>query len=164
MLKNSKISEQRRKRQRGNALLEGVLTMTTFCAMLMGVFDIGQLFLAQQTVTGRANDAVRWAAVTPWDATSTPASVQNRIRFGSDPPPDGASSLYGIAASAISVTRPTADYSCADRVVIVVSPIQITTYANAFISLLSGGSGNNSFPTLTVKVSLPYEVSNGSSH
>ena len=176
---NKTVSERRRKREGGNLMLESALTLVTFSALFLGIFDIGQLLFAQETITKRSRDAIRWAAVNPWSSDSI-ATVKNMIVYGTASPAQGQAGFYGLTTSSVSVTRPTPDYSASDNVVAVVSPIQINTFSGTLVGGLtgtgltntsgSGGSGsspsssNGTWPTLTVRVSLPYEVSNGSSH
>ena len=71
---------------------------------------------------------------------------------------DNGVGIYGLNTSNVIVTRPQPDYSSADRIVVVVTPIRVPTFSGGLIN------GSNSWPTLTVTVSQPYEVSDGSSH
>ena len=154
-----KISASRSKRQAGNAFLEAALTMVTFSGVLLGVFDVGQLLYAQETIAERARQAVRYASVTTWDS-SVQSTVANMILYGRQNQQNGDNGvgIYGLNTSSITVTRPQPDYSSADRIVVVVTPIRVPTFSGGFIN------GTNSWPTLKVTVSQPYEVSDGSSH
>ena len=171
-----KNNNRRKKRQGGNLLLEAALTMVTFTVLLLGVFDVGQLLFAQETITKRSRDAVRYASVSSWTSDNITA-VKNMVVYGTTSPSQGQAGFFGLTASNVSVTRPTPDYSAGDNVVVIVTPIQVNTFAGTLVTGLTGsgtgltntgGSGttspNGTWPTLTVKVSLPYEVSNGSSH
>ncbi len=154
-----KISASRSKRQGGNAFLEAALTMVAFCGVLFGLFDVGQLLYAQETIAERARQAVRWASVTAWDS-SVQSTVANMILYGrqNQQSDDNGVGIYGLNTSNVTVTRPQPDYSSADRIVVVVNPISVPTFSGGLIN------GTNSWPTLKVTVSQPYEVSDGSSH
>ena len=154
-----KISTSRKKRQGGNVILEAALTMTTFSGILLGLFDVGQLLYAQETIAERARQAVRWASVNTWDSDAR-ATVANMIVYGRPEhhEDDNGVGIYGLSTSNVSVTRPQPDFSAGDRILVVVSPIRVPTFSGGIIN------GTNSWPTLKVTVSQPYEVSDGSSH
>ncbi len=154
-----KISTSRKKRHAGNVILEAALTMTAFSGILFGLFDVGQLLYAQETIAERARQAVRWASVNTWDSDARD-TVANMIVYGRPEHQEGDNGvgIYGLSTSNVSVTRPQPDFSAGDRIVVVVSPIRVPTFSGSIIS------GTNSWPTLRVTVSQPYEVSDGSSH
>ena len=105
-----KTSASRCKRQSGNALLEAALTMVTFCGVLFGLFDVGQLLYAQETIGERARQAARWASVTAWDS-SVQTTVANMILYGRQNQQNGDNGvgIYGLNTSSITVTRPQPD-------------------------------------------------------
>lgn len=154
-----KISTSRKKGQAGNVILEAALTMTAFSGILLGLFDVGQLLYAQETIAERARQAVRWASVNTWDSDARD-TVANMIVYGRPEhhEDDNGVGIYGLSTSNVSVTRPQPDFSAGDRIVVVVSPIRVPTFSGSIIN------GTNSWPTLRVTVSQPYEVSDGSSH
>ena len=67
----------RRRKQRGQAIVEGALTLLTFAALLIGILDFGQVIYFHQTLTERARAAARYGAVNP---TATSA-IQNVAVF-----------------------------------------------------------------------------------
>jgi len=144
----------KRNRQRGGTLLESVLTLVVFLAMVIGVFDIGEVFFVHQTLTDRARNAARWGAVNAFD----PTSIQNLVLYGATTPATGQAASFGLAGSNVTVTRPFAGIGTPeDRVVVTI------TYPVTLISVFIGQSTNwsvASVPTwnLQIQVSTPYEV------
>ena len=144
----------KRNRQRGGTLLESVLTLVVFLAMVIGVFDVGEVFFVHQTLTDRARNAARWGAVNAFD----PTSIQNLVLYGATTPATGQAASFGLAGSNVTVTRPFAGIGTPeDRVVVTI------TYPVTLISVFIGQSTNwsvASVPTwnLQIQVSTPYEV------
>jgi len=144
----------KRNRQRGGTMLESVLTLVVFLAMVIGVFDIGEMFFVHQTLTDRARNAARWGAVNAFD----PTSIQNLVLYGATTPSTGQAASFGLAGSNVTVTRPVAGIGTPeDRVVVTI------TYPVTLISVFIGQSTNwsvASVPTwnLQIQVSTPYEV------
>jgi hypothetical protein len=163
--KGTAPARPRSRRQRGQALVEAVLTLTAFLAIFMGMIEVGQILYIHQTLVERTRSAVRWGAVNPWDNTNSPTQIGNVVLYGTPTPSDSSTPIFGLSASNISVTRPQPDYSAADRVVVAVSGYSLTFFTKAIVQL-SGGNRNGSaqFNGLTIQESLPYEVTNGSSH
>ena len=151
--------------QRGQALVEAVLTLTAFVVIFLGMIEIGEILYIHQTLVERTRSAVRWGAVNAWDNTNSPTQIGNVVLYGTPTPDPSSSPIFGLTSSNVSVTRPQPDYSAADRVVVAVSGYSLTFFTSA-IAKLSGGNSNPSaqFTGLTIQESLPYEVTNGSSH
>jgi len=141
----------KRNRQRGGTMLESVLTLVVFLAMVIGVFDIGEMFFVHQTLTDRARNAARWGAVNAFD----PTSIQNLVLYGATTPATGQAASFGLAGSNVTVTRPFAGIGTPeDRVVVTI------TYPVTLISVFIGQSTNwsvASVPTwnLQIQVSTP---------
>lgn len=156
---------RRLRRQRGQALVESVLTLTAFLAIFMGMIEVGEILYIHQTLVERTREAVRWGAVNTWDNTNSPTQITNMVLYGTSSPANNATPIFGLTASNVSVTRPQPDYSSADRVVVSVSGYTLTFFTNAIVQLSGGShSANPQFTGLTVQQSQTYEVSNGSSH
>ena len=151
--------------QRGQALVESVLTLVAFSAIFLGMIEVGEILYVHQTLVERAREAVRWGAVNTWDATNSPTQITNLVLYGTTSPSDSAQPIFGLSAANVSATRPEPDYSSADRIVVSVSGYALTFLTNAMVQL-NGGNQNASaqFTGLTIQESLPYEVTNGSSH
>jgi hypothetical protein len=142
-----------------------VLTLTAFLAIFMGMIEVGEILYIHQTLVERTRSAVRWGVVNAWDDTNSPTSISNIVLYGSPTHSDSATPIFGLTSSNVSVTRPQPDYSAADRVVVTVSGYTLTFFTNAIVQLSGGNhSANSQFTGLTVQQSLPYEVTNGSSH
>jgi hypothetical protein len=158
-------SKRRLRRQRGQALVESVLTLTAFLAIFLGMIEVGEILYIHQTLVERTRSAVRWGAVNAWDNTNSPTEITNMVLYGTITPADSSTPIFGLTANNVSVTRPEPDYSAADRIVVSVSGYSLTFFTNAMVQM-SGGNQSSSaqFTGLTIQQSQPYEVSNGSSH
>ncbi len=158
-------SHARSRRQRGQALVESVLTLTAFLAIFLGMIEVGEILYIHQTLVERTRGAVRWGAVNAWDSTNSPTEITNVVLYGTPTPDPNSSPLFGLASSNVSVTRPQPDFSAADRIVVAVSGYSLTFFTNAIVQMSGGShSSNPQFTGLTIQESQPYEVSNGSSH
>jgi hypothetical protein len=156
---------RRSRRQRGQALVESVLTLTAFLAIFMGMIEVGEILYIHQTLVERTRGAVRWGAVNAWDNTNSPTQITNMVLYGTTTPADSAAPIFGLSSSNVSVTRPQPDYSSADRIVVSVSGYTLTFFTNAIVQLSGGNrNANAQFTGLTIQQSQTYEVSNGSSH
>jgi hypothetical protein len=160
------VQVSRRSRwQRGQALVESVLTLTAFLAIFMGMIEVGEILYIHQTLVERTREAVRWGSVNTWDNTNSPTQITNMVLYGTSSPANNAAPIFGLTASNVSVTRPQPDYSSSDRIVVSVSGYTLTFFTNAIVQLSGGNhSANAQFTGLTVQQSQTYEVSNGSSH
>jgi Flp pilus assembly protein TadG len=85
-----KISQDRRKRQRGSALVEAGLTMVVFMTVIFGMMEFGRMVWAYNLVAHAAREATRYAMVHGRNS-STPAtadtikSVAKTQAIGLDP-------------------------------------------------------------------------------
>ena len=160
------VHTRRRSRwQRGQALVESVLTLTAFLAIFLGMIEVGEILYIHQTLVERTRSAVRWGAVNTWDSTNSPTEISNVVLYGTPTPTDNATPIFGLTASNVSVTRPQPDYSASDRVVVSVSGYSLTFFTNAIVQMSGGSQSSNAqFTGLTIQQSQTYEVSNGSSH
>jgi hypothetical protein len=164
MHRNHCFLHRRSRNQRGQGLVESVLTIMAFLAIFVGLIEIGEILFVHQTLAERTRSAVRWAAVNAWDNTNTPTQVKNLVLYGTTNAPDDGHPLFGLSASNISVTRPQPDYSSADRIVVTVSGYSLTFLTNAMVQLSHDPNASSQFTGLTISESVPYEVTNGSSH
>lgn len=165
--KSPKISRRpsRPGRERGQALVESVLTLMAFLFIFLGMLEIGEILFIHTTLAERTRSAVRWGAVTAWDNTNSPTQIANMVLYGTPTPSAGSTPIFGLTASNVTVSRPQPDYSSADRIVVTVSGYTLTFLTSAMAQMSSGQyNGNSSFTGLTIQESTPYEVTNGSSH
>ncbi len=89
----------RRPRQSGHAMLEASLVIVPLLAILLGIFDAGQMLYIQQTLTERVRAAARYGAV---HAADLPA-VRNMVLYG-DPRPTG-NAIPGLRPTDVQVIR-----------------------------------------------------------
>jgi len=153
-VKHAAQAGRRSRRQRGQALVESVLTLTAFLAIFMGMIEVGEILYIHQTLVERTRSAVRWGAVNVWDSTNSPTAISNVVLYGTPTPADNATPIFGLSSSNVSVTRPQPDYSSADRVVVSVSGYTLTFFTNAIVQLSGGNhSANAQFTGLTIQQS-----------
>ena len=77
--KNCDPEGGKRRRQRGAALVETALVLTTLLGMIVFIVDMGRILLIQQFIGERARIGVRSAVVNNWDASQ----VANYVIYGS---------------------------------------------------------------------------------
>jgi Flp pilus assembly protein TadG len=79
--KNKKTDPKnaKRRRQRGAALVETALVLTTLLGMIVFIMDMGRILLIQQFIGDRARIGVRGAVVNNW----TSSQVANYVVYGS---------------------------------------------------------------------------------
>ncbi len=159
-----KNSNRRNSKQRGQALIESVLTLTAFVTIFLGMIEIGEILYIHQTLAERTRSAVRWGAVNAWDDTNSPVQISNMVLYGTPTMPENPHGIFGLSSSNITVTRPQPDYSSADRIVVKVSGYSLTFFTKAIVQLSTNPSASAQFTGLSISESTPYEVSNGSSH
>ena len=91
----------RKKRQRGAALIETALVFTVALSMIVFIVDMGRVLLSEQFISERARVAVRNAVVNNWDSTS----VQNYVVYGSTSAPTGnPAGFMGMTTSDVTFT------------------------------------------------------------
>ena len=90
-------------RERGQSLVEAALVLIVFFALLLGVFDFGQVVIAQQALTERVRAAVRWGVVHPWNG---PDAIVNLVLYDQTAEPNDTSSSYlGLKPANVIVTH-----------------------------------------------------------
>src|SRR5260370_22544600 len=85
----------RRKKQKGQALIESCLVMIPLLLMIVGIVDFGQFLFFHEAMTDRARAGARYAAVSPYDATA----ITNMVLYNSPAVPTGATAFYGLTAA-----------------------------------------------------------------
>jgi hypothetical protein len=88
---------------RGQSLVEAAVVLLVFFSLLLGVFDFGQVLVAQQSLTERVRGAVRWAVVHPWNG---PGTIVNLVLYNQTLEPNGATEGYlGLKPANVVVTH-----------------------------------------------------------
>ncbi|HXG33232.1 MAG TPA: TadE/TadG family type IV pilus assembly protein [Bryobacteraceae bacterium] len=101
-------------RRRGSAMLEGALVALAFLAVLIGIFDVGQILLVRQTFVARVRSAVRYGAVHPDDIPG----IRNIVLYGQTTTPAGSPpGILGLTPSMVMVSRNDAGTN-EDRIVV----------------------------------------------
>ena len=110
----------RRKRQKGQALVESCLVMIPLLLMIVGIVDFGQFLFFHEAMTDRARAGARYAAVSPYDATA----IKNMVLYNSPTVPTGATGFYGLTAANVTVT-PTPSTGAPTYVAVKISGVPI---------------------------------------
>jgi len=90
---------QKKKNQKGAAMLEAALVTLTLVGMIVFVMDMGRILLLQQFIAERARETVRGAVVNNWNANAT----KNYLVYNSTTAPDNSPPGYlGLQTSQVS--------------------------------------------------------------
>ncbi len=92
----------RRRRARGQSLVETTLILTAFMGLMLGMVGVGQMLFVRQALVERAQDAARWGAVNSFDATA----IRNLVLYGATVPSDGAMPFAGLSPTEVVVGNP----------------------------------------------------------
>jgi TadE-like protein len=98
-----------RKNEAGQSLVEATLVLLIFFALLLGVFDCGQVLFAHQALVERVREAVRWGSVHPWQG---PEPIENFVLYNQPSEPRASREGYlGLKAENIRIVHhlPTPD-------------------------------------------------------
>lgn len=117
----TQVSTQRKKKQKGQALVEGALVSFAFTLAILFVLEIGRYMLFIGYFTERARAGARYAAVVNYNSDT----IKNYIAFNTPTAPSNAgqgtaTGLFGLTPSMISVNRYDADTDT-DRLTISIS-------------------------------------------
>jgi len=147
-----------RHRRRGQALVEAALVLLVFFVIMIGLLDVGQMLFLHQTLTERAQAAVRWGVTNNYD----PTSITNLVLYGNTSPDPGAQPFWGLSTSNVAVSNPgcgpNPNIDC--RVTVVVSGYTYNLFSAAIIGKYFGGSGSTTYRGQTILASLPSELAN----
>ncbi len=115
----------RRRRQAGQALVEGALVLLTALSLTIFVLDMGRFMLMQQFITERARATARAAAVNNWDSTS----VKNYFLFNDTTAPNGVTTGFlGLTASQVAYAKLGTSGNSDYRVQIIVSNVPLLMF------------------------------------
>ena len=149
---------RKRHRRRGQALVEASLLFIVFFIMMIGLLDVGLMLFLHQTLSERAQAAVRWGVTNNYD----PTSITNMVLYGKTAPADGDKAFWGLTTSNVTVTNPgcgpNPNIDC--RVNLVISGYTYSLFSAAVVGKFFGGSGSASYNGQTIQVSLPSELAN----
>jgi hypothetical protein len=95
-------------------MLEGALVTLILAAVLIGIFDLGQVLFVHQTFVARARYAVRYAVVSTYDVTA----IKNMVLYGQ--PTARAAGVFNLTAGMVSVSQQDAGTS-EQRIVVTIS-------------------------------------------
>jgi Flp pilus assembly protein TadG len=91
-----------KKRERGQGLVEAVLVLLVFLALLLGVVDCGQVVLAHQALVERVRSAARWGALHSWQG---PDPIVNLVLYAqADEPRQSTPGYLGMTPANVRVT------------------------------------------------------------
>jgi hypothetical protein len=118
-----------RKGAAGQTLVEATLVLLVFLAMVLGVFDCGQVLFAHQALVERVNTAVRWGMIHPEQGTEP---VANLVLYNQTAEPLAAKEGYlGLKPSNVRVIHRPATPETPDDEMLTVS---IVNYESHFFS------------------------------
>ena len=114
---------------RGQSLVEATLVLLVFLAMLLGVFDCGQVLFAHQALVERVRTAVRWGMLHPDQGTEP---VANLVLYNQTTEPRAAREGYlGLRPENVRVVHHSASADAPDDEMLTVS---IVNYKSHFFS------------------------------
>jgi hypothetical protein len=90
-----------RNARRGSAMLEAALIYGSFMFMLIAILDIGYTMFLHQTLVERARGAARYGVARTFDATA----IQNKVLYNSPTIPSGATPIFGLQTSNVTVSQ-----------------------------------------------------------
>ena len=105
-----------RSRQKGSVLLESALTLLLFFSIFIAICDFGQFLFLHQTLVELVRGALRYGSVNQYDATA----IQNMVLYGQPQQPAGASPVFQLTPSMVTVSRQDAG-TTDDRIVVTVA-------------------------------------------
>jgi len=92
----------KRRRSRGQSLVETTLILTAFMGLLVGMIGVGQMLFVREALADRVHDAARWGAMNAFDA----AAIQNVVLYGTASPAGSATPFVGLTAPDVVVANP----------------------------------------------------------
>ena len=101
------VNPSRRRRQKGQSLIESALLSIIFFSLLIGAFDFGQFLFIHQALVERARSAARWGMI---DGATNLDSVRNMVLYNqSATPTSGTAAYFGLTSSMVTVTSTNAN-------------------------------------------------------
>ena len=134
----------RNRSRRGQALVEGALTLLLFCMAMIAILDFGQILFIHSAMTERVRDGVRRGITDPYNETT----FKNLVRYGKKVTDGTETAFMGLTAAQVQVIQSnvgTYDESVTVRIIDFDMPL--------FSPYIAGVIRNNTSFTAT----LPYE-------
>ena len=111
------VTAFRRRRQRGQAIVESSLVLIVVLATVVGICDFGQVVFVHQSLTNRARKAVRYGSINYTDLVA----VRNIVLYNQTTVPgDGTQGYLGLTAAMVNVSRADQDTND-ERIVVTIS-------------------------------------------
>ena len=92
----------KRRRSKGQSLVESALVLASFMALLLGMAGVSEMLFARQILADRAHVAARWGALNDYD----PQAIQKMVLFGTVTPAGDASPLLGLKPANVVIDNP----------------------------------------------------------
>jgi Flp pilus assembly protein TadG len=138
----------RRKKQRGNTVIEATLILMLFLTILFGCFDFGLALFQYQTLVHQARVGARFGVIHPTNLTG----IRNMVIYSSTSLPDGKTAgdpgVFGLTPAMVAVSR-VDEGTPEDRIV-----ISLSNYRVIFVGPYLAGS----FLGKPIHASLPVEA------
>jgi len=136
-------------KRRGQAMIEGVLILSVFVFVLMGIADFGYVLYLHQTLSERARAAARWGAVHTY--TNSGDHIKQIVVYNRTDPPQGTAGLLpNLTTSLVTATLDDANTDSA-RITVTIS-----NYPYGFIAPFM----STSTWYRTIIATEPYEIPN----
>ena len=135
-------NKERKKRERGGALVETALTFTVFIFMLIGAADFGQFLFIHQALVERARGAARWGAL---NSAGDLTAIQNMVLYNQSTVPSGSPSGYfGLTSTNVQVTNPGSGTD--SRILILITNYPYKMYSPTIAGTYTGPNITVSYP------------------
>jgi hypothetical protein len=92
----------KRRRCKGQSLVESALVLASFMALLLGMTGVSEMLFARQILADRAHIAARWGALNAYD----PQAIRNIVLFGTNTPASDASPVLGLKPASVVIDNP----------------------------------------------------------
>src|SRR5258708_34190717 len=92
----------KRRRSKGQSLVESALVLASFMALLLGMTGVSEMLFARQILADRAHVAARWGALNAYD----PQAIRNMVLFGTNTPTGDASPILGFKPVRVVIANP----------------------------------------------------------
>jgi Flp pilus assembly protein TadG len=136
-------NQDKRLRQRGNAMVEMALTLTLFLTAIFSLFDFGWVLFYHQTLVHQARTAARYGALNPGDLTG----AQNMAIWSQTAQGTAARAILGLQPSNVLVSR-NGQGTNSDSISVTISGYQ-------YVLITFGWAGTHTGKPITV--SMPVE-------
>ena len=130
---NRSIPSSRRRRQRGNTLVESALTILLFVTVIVTIADFGQILFVHQTLAERVRAALRHGSVNTYNADT----IRNVVLYGTYDPAPGAVPSLRLTPQMVTVSHLGSGTS-EDRITVTIRNYPITVLTPFFSGEFTG--------------------------